>query len=172
VLPSRLLLWASALALLAAALWLWPDVPARVPVHFGADGAPDRWAERSLWSWFGLPLVGLALAAGLDGVARWAVRHPEMPAVNLPDKAAVLALPPERRAPVLDRVAALLYAVGVTCLFAFALIQVGTWTAAHGSDGAPWVLAGGLLAVVGPLAVLVWGLVRVSAEVRRQREGA
>lgn len=172
MLPSRALMWASALGLLAAAAWLWPDVPARVPVHFGADGTPDRWVDRSIWSWFGLPLVGLALAAGLDGLTRWAVRHPEMPGVNLPDKAAILALPPERRAPVLDRVAALLYGIGVACLTAFALLFAGVWAEAHGAGGRGWVLAGGLVAVVGPLAVLVWGLVRVSAEVRRQREAA
>jgi uncharacterized membrane protein len=165
----RILLWASSLALLVVAAWLWPDVPALVPVHFGADGMPDRWAARSVGSWFGLPLLGLAVAAGLDAVTRWALRNPDAPGLNLPQKSDILALPRERRGPVLERVAELAYAVGVACVASFALIQVGTWREAHGLGGEVWVVAGGAVAVIAPLAALVWGLHRVSAELRRQQ---
>ena len=55
---------------------------------------------------------------------------------------------------------------------AFAFIQLGTWTAAHGAGGAGWVGTGGAVAAVGPLVALVWGLQRVAAEVRRQQEAA
>ncbi len=166
---ARALMWTLALGLAAWSAWLWPDVPARIPLHFGADGTPDRWGERSALSWFLLPLVGLGLAGGLDALTRWALRHPEAPAINLPNKAAILALPPERRAPVLARVGTLIYTVGALCLAALVLIHVGTWTTATGENGAGWVLAGSLTAIVGPLAALVWGLVRIDAEVRRQQ---
>ena len=141
---SRALMWTLALGLAASAAWLWPDVPARVPVHFGLDGEPDRWVGRSAWAWFGLPLVALATAAGhrrADAVV--AEPRPTLPAINLPNKdKPSWRLPPERRAPVLARVGAVLYAVGAVCVVAFALVQADVWAVAQGSDGAPWALAG------------------------------
>ena len=165
---SRVLMWSLAVALVAWAAWLWPDVPARVPVHFGLDGQPARWADRSVWSWFGLPLVGLATAAGLDVVTRWALARPGAPGVNIPNKEAILALPPERRAAVLAHVATMVYWTGVACLAAFALIQADVWATAHGAATAPWTLGGVVVATVGPLAALVVGLARTGAELERQ----
>ncbi len=162
--PARVLMWAVAVALVAWAAWLWPDLPTRIPVHFDGAGTPDRWDGRSLLSWLGLPLVGLAPAAGLDVLAVWTRRHPRSPTLNLPNKQAVLDLPTERRAPVLQRVSDLLFATGAACLVAFALLQQGMWTAAHGGSGAGWVRAGGLSALVLPLGALV----AVDAEVKRQ----
>lgn len=165
-------MWALSVGLVAWAAWLWPDVPARVPVHFGLDGEPDRWADRSVWSWFGLPLVGLATAAGLDALTRWSLSRPSAPGINIPNKGAILALPPPRRAPVLDRVGALLYGVGAWAMAAFVLIQAGVWTAATGAGAGPWPLAGTLTAAVGPLVALVVGLVRIDVELKRQQAAA
>ena len=167
----RLAMWTLAVGLVAWAGWVWSDVPARVPTHVGLDGEPDAWADRSVWSWFGLPALGLVLAAGLDALTVWTHRHPALTGLNLPQKDAILALPPERRAPVLARSAGMLYGVGALCLVTFVLIQLGTWTAAQDAGGAGWVLAGVVVSVVGPLAALVWGLWRVSAELRRQQGG-
>lgn len=52
---------------LAAAAWLrshWDEIPARFPVHFDANGAPNRWAEKSARAVFGplLAEAGLMLA--------------------------------------------------------------------------------------------------------------
>lgn len=163
-------MWLLALGLGAAAVALWPEVPDRIPLHFGPDGTPDRWGERSVLGWFGLPLVVLAMAAGAEGLLSWTLARPEAPYLNLPSKEAILALPPERRAPVWDRVRSLIYAVMATCVLAFALIQGGIWVEAHGANGQGWVLAGGLSALVLPMAAVVWGIVRVDAEIRRQRE--
>ena len=49
------------LCMIGAALAVWPDLPDRIPVHFGIDGRPDGWAEKSLTSWFLLPGVAVAL---------------------------------------------------------------------------------------------------------------
>lgn len=46
------LLAAATVALIAAA---WPSLPAEVPIHWGANGAPDDWAPRTLA--FGLVLA-------------------------------------------------------------------------------------------------------------------
>ncbi len=165
-------MWALTLGFVAWAAWLWPDVPARLPIHFGASGEPDAWAARSVVSWFALPAVGLATSLLLDLVTRWALRRPELPAVNLPNKAAILALPPERRATVLARVGSLIYTIGAFCVIAFLLIQFGIWSEAHGRTDTGWVLTGVLIAVIGPLAALPVGLIRVDAEVKRQRDAA
>jgi len=42
--------------LATAATWLylhWDQIPARFPVHFGADGLPNRWAERTIKGVYG-----------------------------------------------------------------------------------------------------------------------
>ena len=42
----------------------WPDLPARIPVHWGLDGQADRWTERTLVSVFA-PMAAAALTCGL-----------------------------------------------------------------------------------------------------------
>ena len=169
--PSRIAMWTLALGLVAGAGWLWPDVPARIPVHFGLSGEPDRWVERSLLGWLELPLVGLALAAVMEGTAWW-IQRPGAPGLNLPNKDAVLALPPERQRPVVGRVVRWLYRLGGVVAVGFVLIQVGAWRAAHGVDGSDWVLAGALGTAVASVLALPWMLVDVNAELKRQQAAA
>jgi len=165
-------MWALALGFGAWSVWLWPDLPARIPTHFDLSGTPDAWSARSVWSWFGLPLITLGTVLFLDVVTRWSLRNPEAPALNLPNKAAILALPAKRRAPVLARVAWTMYAIGTVCVVAFILIQFGTLAEAQGAGGQGWILAGILVTLIAPLAMLVVGLVRIDAEVKRQREAS
>ncbi|WP_412062255.1 DUF1648 domain-containing protein [Rubrivirga sp. IMCC45206] len=169
MLVSRLTMWTLAIGLVAVAIAVWPEVPGRFPTHYGFDGVADDWSEGSLWGWLALPLVGLAMAAFLEWMVRVAVFRPGAPGLNLPNKEAILALPPEKRAPVLARVAAMTYATAALCVVAFALIQLGTWAEAHGASGTGWVLAGLAVAVVGPLAALAVGLVAIQNEVDRQQ---
>jgi uncharacterized membrane protein len=90
--------------MLQAALWWravhwYPRLPDRIPVHFDASGAPDRWTERNAVEWFLLPglslgLLGLLLGIGLS--LPWLARHaPEL--INVPHKRRFLALPPRSR---------------------------------------------------------------------------
>jgi uncharacterized membrane protein len=37
---------AAVVALLGYAVFVWPSLPAMVPIHFGLSGPPDRWATR------------------------------------------------------------------------------------------------------------------------------
>lgn len=53
----------------------WRQIPARLPVHFGAGGQPDRWAARSLSSVL-FPLASAAAVLAIVtliryGIARW-----------------------------------------------------------------------------------------------------
>jgi uncharacterized membrane protein len=59
VLPFALL---TAVAVILA--MRWPDLPARIPVHWGLDGQADRWAERTPVSVFA-PMVAAGLMCGL-----------------------------------------------------------------------------------------------------------
>ena len=165
----RATMWLLSAGLVACALWLWPEVPDRVPLHHGADGTPDRWGDRSLLSWLGLPLVGLGVSALLDWTAWWTARRPDSPLVNLPRKRELLALPPERRAPVLRVVARMVYGLGVLSAAALFLIQLGIWTTAQGRDGSAWILAATAALLAGSVAGAVWGSVRAGAEVERQQ---
>jgi uncharacterized membrane protein len=42
----------------------WPDLPARIPVHWGLDAQADRWTERTLVSVFA-PMAAAGLMCGL-----------------------------------------------------------------------------------------------------------
>ncbi|WP_412070212.1 DUF1648 domain-containing protein [Rubrivirga sp. IMCC43871] len=169
MLLSRLTMWTLAIGLVAVAMAVWPQVPERFPTHYGLDGVADDWSVGSFWGWLALPLVGLAMAAFMEWMMRVAVFRPGAPGLNLPNKEAILALPPDRRAPVLARVAVMTYATAAFCMVAFALIQLGTWTEAHGASGTGWVLAGIGVAVVGPMAALAVGMVAIHNEVDRQQ---
>jgi uncharacterized membrane protein len=156
----------NALALLgtfAVAILGHAGQPERVPVHFDLAGRPDRWAEKSWAMTLAVPLVALAVTALVYGSARlvgWARRHPAL--VNLPEKAAFLALPPASQEPIWRQLAAMSswLAVPVTLLF---LVLVSL---RPGADGRlhvwPLFLPLGLVFVL--LAVLT---VRLSRAVRR-----
>ena len=81
----------------------WGKLPERIAVHYGADGAPDRWAGPGPGSWFALPLVAATLTAFflvlrvLKGISE---RFPWI--VSLPSRKTFLELPPQARARVID----------------------------------------------------------------------
>ncbi len=89
---------------IVAGWWLaaatWPELPARVPVHFDAAGHPDRWATKEPWSWFGLPALGSAIGL-LLGVALppWVRRlaRRNAPYLSVPNRRAFAALPAAAR---------------------------------------------------------------------------
>lgn len=54
-----------ALVLLARTVEAWPRIPERVPIHFGASGLPDGWAEKSVASVFLVPILALVMAVVL-----------------------------------------------------------------------------------------------------------
>lgn len=113
------------------ALWLWPRLPARIPVHFGAGGTPDRWAGTTLLSWFLLPLVGTGLSALLWGIGRWSVTVPRL--WNIPQKERFLALSTEARAPIMNTLRGFMDGMAVAMLVLFDVIQWWTYRTAMGA---------------------------------------
>jgi uncharacterized membrane protein len=47
------------IAAFAVSAFYYPQIPARMPVHFNAAGVPDGWAQKSLAGVFFLPALGL-----------------------------------------------------------------------------------------------------------------
>ena len=86
-----------------AALWWraihwYPLLPERFPVHFGASGKPDRWADRGP-EWFLLPGIALVMVVFLGGITLWlgALVRNTPGIVNVPRKDLFLKLSPEGR---------------------------------------------------------------------------
>jgi len=158
-------------ALLAAcflgfSLWAWEALPELIPVHFDASGEPTRWAARSFGSWFGLPIIALAMVALNYGLAAALGRWPHL--VNLPDKRRFLSLPPERRERVLAPMREMLYALSTPLLLLFLLIQVGTYREAIGGSAAPFTVAALLMAVLISPFILIGWLPRIQSEMNLQ----
>jgi uncharacterized membrane protein len=72
LLPSLAIAIGAAGGVLAIAYtWIhYPDMPARVPTHFGISGRPDQWSARSFGSVTMLPFMTLVMGIGL-GVIAW-----------------------------------------------------------------------------------------------------
>ncbi|MEM1055805.1 MAG: DUF1648 domain-containing protein [Bacteroidota bacterium] len=166
----RALLWILALGLVGWSVWIWPGLPAEIPLHSDLDGRPTRTGAPTFIGWMVLPLIGIGLAALLDGVGWWAVRNPEKRTLNLPQSDAIMALPVERRVPVLRTAAAMSHGIGAILLLAFACFQVEMYVAAHGGSSQGWTLAGLAVSLLSSLVGVVGGMVAVSAELDRQKQ--
>lgn len=60
---------AGGIAALVYAIANYDAMPARVPVHFNASGAPDGWADRSFGSVYVLPLMTIVMGVVVGGAA-------------------------------------------------------------------------------------------------------
>ncbi|HET8538834.1 MAG TPA: DUF1648 domain-containing protein [Anaeromyxobacter sp.] len=160
----------------AAAIANHARQPARIPLHFDLAGVPDRWGDRSWGNTLAVPLVGLAITALIYAGARivgWARRHPEL--LDLPDKKAFLALPPDLQEPIWRQMKALFYWLAVPQTLVFLTMAA----LAPGDDGrlrvwpifVPTAL---LFALVAVLAIRLSRAVRraIAAGAERARRGA
>lgn len=158
------------LGILSFALWAWPRLPERIPVHFGIDGRPDAWDEPGLWSWLFLPALAAVLTLLMDWLPRFMARHPRW--VNLPNGIRLEDLPSRARQPVLDLLGWFLALVQTEILVIFALIQLATYRTAFGEDSQGIMILVLVLAVTAsPLFLVVFfvKLQGVMKEVRRLR---
>ncbi|WP_164519569.1 DUF1648 domain-containing protein [Nocardioides ferulae] len=149
-----LLTCAAYAGLVAASAW-W--LPARVPLHFGGSGEPDRWGSRTeaLWT-FGL--VGAGVAVLLGGLAALTARLPlRSSLVNIPHKDWWTATE-EREAEARRRLRNDLYGFGAATMLFLGTMVVNTGIAARSDEpslGWSFALATGLF-VVGVLAWAGW----------------
>ena len=146
------------------ALSVFGDLPARIPVHFGASGAPDRWAETSLGSWLMLPIMGLFITGIMYAgsfVPLLGAKRPEI--VSMPEKyrKRFLTLSQEERKAILDKVRALVCWTVVPSNALFAWIQVETHAVATGQRAAGRFAIATAVFLVATVAITAVGLVRI-----------
>ncbi|HLV26418.1 MAG TPA: DUF1648 domain-containing protein [Gemmatimonadales bacterium] len=153
---------------MGASILLWPSLPEKLPVHFGASGAPDAWADRSLFSWFGLPMIGLAMVLLMYALSRIRVGG-SLDLWNIPEKDRFLRLTPDQQAPLVERLRRVPLLCGVLTTVMFMALHVGVYQAATGrSSGLPWysmVVIG--VSIVGILAMSIRATQKFGEEVRR-----
>lgn len=158
-------------ALLAAALlffsiWTYQQLPDSIPAHFNFDGTPTRWADKSVWSWFLGPLIGLGLLVMNYGIAAAVPRFPN--AVNIPDKKRYLALPAERKLRVLAVTQDLLYILIIPLLIMFMLIQYGSWIAAQEGSATPYLVTALILGILMAPAIMIFFLPKSQRVLKRE----
>jgi hypothetical protein len=149
--------------------WYWDDLPAQVPVHFGAGGLPDRWTDKGgeFISLFVIPWIITGMLYGFSRLTPWFRKNPRW--LNIPNKKMFLLLPPERQAPFF----ALLDFFYASMAVAVNLVFLGTITAtiqvALGKmDRLPWwaIWPALGLAFVVAIANTVWMMVVVRRNIR------
>lgn len=131
--------------LVGLSYYVFPELPERIPQHFGMDGAPDRWSERTLLSWMLLPLMGAATATMLYAVGLYLPRHPE--SLNMPDRKKLLELPRELQSYVLEAAVNMVHVTTLGLLVMFCSMQYGAWESARTGARSSALVAGVILGV-------------------------
>ena len=119
VLSAFVLIW-----VLAEGLSIWHRLPDRIPTHFGIRGEPDGWGAKSIFSVFGLPLIGggtLALMYVLASL-RTNLRY-----WNLPRKDLILRLPPHQQQHVIAPIREAVVWLGAAIAIGFSLLARSVW---------------------------------------------
>lgn len=167
-----------------AAVWIvaaviWPKLPERIPVHFGLDGAPDRFGDKSVGNWYGLPAVVTAFALFFFGIERLVLllarRRPG--SVNVPRKKEFVALPEGARVRAFRPMTALMRGTLAPVALVFTFILCATYVAATGGSvqGATFLVGtfGGVAAALAWTAVCLVALARaIRGETARAASGA
>ncbi|NNE69183.1 MAG: DUF1648 domain-containing protein [Rhodothermales bacterium] len=123
--------------LVGLSVLVFDGLPQEIPVHFGADGTPDRFASTSWLSWMLLPLMAVALSVMMEGISRLLPRMPEQ--LNVPDQKAYKALSLTDKLEVIARQQDFLSEITLSMNVMFAAIQIGSYQVAMGSaESLPW----------------------------------
>jgi len=133
---------ALSLALIALSINAYPDLPERIPLHFGLNGEPDRWGSPSLLSWLMLPLIGVATVVFLYITAAVVPRYPK--SFNVPDRKKFMELPSHLQQWVMRGILNVMHVLSTTILVTFGGIQYGAWESAH-SGGASSMLTAAIV---------------------------
>lgn len=133
----RALLLGAVVTVWALALVYWGELPDSIPVHFGLNGEPDRFANKSVWSWFLWPAFGTVMTVGIGFVVPGWIRgmaERNSPLLNMPNQERFRALPTEARLAVVDAcvvplqvMALVLNAMFGWLVFSSAQVALGHW---------------------------------------------
>jgi uncharacterized membrane protein len=170
---SALVALVALLGLWGCALWLWPGLPARIPVHFDGSGLPDRVVERSAGAWFLLPGIGTAMVLVFAfALPAWILRlaADNSPFLNVPRKQDFARLAPAARQRAIVPMIVLLRTIAAEVALVFGLILWGSARVASGAwnvlpPALVWSSIGALLATT--LVSLPFGRRAVERELAR-----
>jgi len=172
--PLSLLPLTALVLLWSLALWLWPDLPERIPLHFDGSGAPDRYGAKTPWNWFLLPgiatlLVGLFSFVLPPWIESLAARNSVW--LNVPRRADFVRLDPAARVRAVRPVHAMLLSISAELALLFAALLWGTARVASGAwERLPTALVLGAFGLL-LATTLVW-LPFLRGAVRRELERA
>lgn len=154
-------------ALIGGSLLAWPDLPERIPTHFGVTGKPDKWSDRSPASWFMLPAIAVLVAALTHVSGRLTARHPRL--LSIPGKEEFEKLGATGKAAVMVHVQAMLAFTMTVMLLIFAMIQLAIWRQAHGHPTTTLLALVLVGAVASTPLLLGLFLPRIQDEIERQK---
>ena len=107
------------------------DLPERIPTHFDASGTPDGFMDRSVASWFLLPLVGTISALMIVFSTAYTSRNPHL--WNVPNKQKFMALSDDDRRPLVEMMHVFLTTVSLSTIVFLSVLHYDMWRVARGS---------------------------------------
>jgi uncharacterized membrane protein len=125
-------------ALLALVVYIYPNLPERIPTHFGLSGAVDGWGDKTT-IWF-LPAIAIVLQV----LIVWAASHPEK--LNYP-----VAITPQNRDKNYNQAVSLLYWLTIAVTTIMTLIVLATYRSSinPGTGISPFWIVGILVLALG-----------------------
>ncbi|MEO7123379.1 MAG: DUF1648 domain-containing protein, partial [Lacisediminihabitans sp.] len=102
---------------------VYPGLPNPLPTHWGANGEPDTYSAKSVWSAFGVVLIGFGMIAFMFGISFLVRVSPQR---RLPSDSAALAA--QRTATVQRLTGSALGQITLISSLLFGVLTVFTWT--------------------------------------------
>lgn len=145
----RPLTWLLTVALVVAAIAVYPTLPTSIPSSIDIDGRGKGFTPRSPFTW-GLPVcIGLVTLIGLEFLRARLPQKPEL--FNFPGKEQLLKLPSEYRTGAIRRMQQFMDIMNLQLVFTFALVQLMIWRGARGESSGGLSIA----TLVFPMLMLV-----------------
>ena len=113
---------------------VYPQLPAKIPVHFDLYGRPDRWSERTMLGWMTLPIIATIMAIFFQGLGMLipVIGRHSPGWINVPQRDKFLSLPPEKQFLVLSKTTELLHVFTIEMLVVLLWVQWSTAQVALG----------------------------------------
>ncbi len=164
----HILPWAILAVHLLFAIAIYPSLGPYVPTHLDFAGKVTRMRSTSWLEWFGLPMIGVATLALLQGIGALLPKHPQL--FNFAEKERFLRIPRAYHGPVIALMRATLDCTGVIVTVIFLLVHVMLWRAGDGEAPAAMHIVILLLSVgTLPMILLVTSKINAAVEEAERR---